>query len=47
MYLAFSSEIVVLWIHIIAGCVWIGGQITLGMLVPVLRGQPDLVTAAA
>jgi putative copper export protein len=47
MYLAPSSQIVVLWIHIIAACVWIGGQITLGMLVPVLRVDRDLVTAAA
>jgi uncharacterized membrane protein len=47
MYLAPSSQIFVLWIHIIAACVWIGGQITLGMLVPLLRGNGDLVTAAA
>lgn len=47
MYLAPSSQIVVLWIHIIAACVWIGGQITLGMLVPVLRGDRELVVAAA
>jgi uncharacterized membrane protein len=47
MYLAPSSQIFVLWIHIIAACVWIGGQITLGLLVPLLRADRDLVTAAA
>lgn len=47
MYLAPSTQIVVLWIHIVAACVWIGGQITLGMLVPLLRADRDMVTAAA
>lgn len=47
MYLAPSWPIVVLWLHIIAACVWIGGQITLGMLVPLLRSDRSLVTAAA
>ncbi len=47
MYLAPSPQIAVLWIHIIAACVWIGGQITLGMLVPLLRFDRDLVLAAA
>jgi putative copper export protein len=47
MYLAPSSQIVVLWIHILAACIWIGGQITLGMLIPLLRADRDLVTAAA
>ncbi|HLJ69440.1 MAG TPA: CopD family protein [Chloroflexota bacterium] len=37
---------VVLWIHVLAACVWIGGQITIAMLVPVLRGQPDLLSVA-
>jgi hypothetical protein len=38
---------IVLWLHILAACVWIGGQITVAVLIPMLRGQPDLVTAAA
>jgi putative copper export protein len=37
----------VLWIHVLAACVWIGGQITIGMLVPVLRGQPEVLATAA
>lgn len=47
MYLSPSPQIAVLWIHIIAACVWIGGQITLGMLVPLLRSDRELVLAAA
>ena len=38
---------VVLWIHVIAACVWIGGQITLGMIVPMLRSEPELVRDVA
>lgn len=47
MYLSPSWPILVLWLHIIAACVWIGGQITLGMLVPLLRSDRQLVLAAA
>jgi putative copper export protein len=36
-----------LWIHVIAACIWIGGQITLGMIVPMLRSQPDMMRAVA
>ena len=36
-----------LWIHILAACIWIGGQITLGMIVPMLREQPQLIRTVA
>src|SRR5437660_421440 len=36
-----------LWLHVISACIWIGGQITIAMLIPLLRGQPALLTAAA
>lgn len=47
MYLSPSSQILVLWLHIVAACVWIGGQIVLGALVPLLRSDRELVMAAA
>jgi len=37
----------VLWIHIIAACVWIGGQIVLGMIVPLLRSDVRLLRSVA
>jgi putative copper export protein len=33
----------VLWIHVLAACIWIGGQITLGMMMPMLRTVPDVM----
>jgi putative copper export protein len=47
VFLGTSGAQIVLWLHILAACVWIGGQITLGALVPVLRGNRTLVSAAA
>ncbi len=42
-------DIVRLWLHLVAACVWIGGQITLAAFVPVLRrtATPDVVRAVA
>jgi uncharacterized membrane protein len=39
----FSGADFVLWIHVLAACVWIGGQITLGMVMPMLRSTPDVM----
>lgn len=39
----FTGADYVLWIHVIAACVWIGGQITLAMIVPMLRTSPGLL----
>jgi putative copper export protein len=47
MYLGLNGPILVLFLHILAATVWIGGQITLAMLVPLLRGVEGLATAAA
>ena len=38
---------VALWFHVLAACVWIGGQITLGAVVPLLRTDPDVVRSVA
>lgn len=37
----------VLWLHVLAACVWIGGQLTIALLIPMLRSQPALLSAAA
>jgi putative copper export protein len=37
----------VLWIHVLAACIWIGGQITLGMVMPMLRTVPDVMRNVA
>ena len=28
----------VLWVHVVAACIWIGGQITVAAVIPLLRG---------
>ena len=47
MYLPIDGAMLVLWIHILAATVWIGGQITLLALVPLLRAAEGMATAAA
>jgi putative copper export protein len=34
----------VLWIHVLAACVWIGGQVTVAAVIPLLRGQPGVAS---
>lgn len=36
----------VLWVHVLAACVWIGGQIIVAAIVPMLRGVDGLAAAA-
>jgi putative copper export protein len=47
MFLSVSTFTFVLWIHVLAACVWIGGQVAIGMVLPMLRGQPEMLRAAA
>lgn len=42
-----NSAEIVLWLHVLGACVWIGGQVTIAALIPMLRGQPLLMRAAA
>jgi putative copper export protein len=37
---------VVLWLHVLAACVWIGGQVTVAAVLPMLRGVDGLAAAA-
>jgi uncharacterized membrane protein len=43
----FTGSDIVLWIHVLAACIWIGGQITLGMMMPMLRTVPDIMRDVA
>jgi putative copper export protein len=47
MFLAPHWAAINLWLHVMAATVWIGGQITLGLLVPLLRRDRDLLIASA
>ncbi|HZS14043.1 MAG TPA: CopD family protein [Candidatus Dormibacteraeota bacterium] len=29
----------VLWVHVVAACIWIGGQVTVAAVIPLLRGR--------
>jgi putative copper export protein len=45
--LSLSSDDIRLFLHVLAATIWVGGQITLAALVPVLRTSDDGVTAKA
>jgi putative copper export protein len=45
--LASFAESVRLSLHVLAATIWVGGQITLAVLVPVLRRTPDAARDAA
>lgn len=36
----------ILWLHVLAACVWIGGQVTVAAVIPLLRGQAGLAAMA-
>jgi putative copper export protein len=44
--LSISGQSFVLWLHVVAACVWIGGQATVAAVIPMLRGHGDLAARA-
>lgn len=47
MFLSPTGAGFVLWVHILSACVWIGGQVTIAILMPVLRVDPQILAASA
>ncbi|MEV0667986.1 hypothetical protein ACIBI3_42985 [Actinomadura luteofluorescens] len=45
--LAVTTADVRIFLHVLAATIWVGGQITLGALVPALRGYEGVAKAAA
>ncbi|GAA3138771.1 hypothetical protein GCM10010466_32260 [Planomonospora alba] len=45
--LSVSLDTVRVFLHVLAACVWVGGQLTLAFLVPALRATGEGVTKAA
>lgn len=37
-----SAPTLVLWVHLVAACIWIGGQVTVAAIIPLLRDQREL-----
>jgi putative copper export protein len=44
--LPIGSTQLVLWLHVLAACVWMGGQVTVAAVLPLLRGAEGLAAAA-
>lgn len=40
--LSVSAPTLVLWVHLVAACIWIGGQVTVAAIIPLLRDQREL-----
>jgi putative copper export protein len=40
--LSVSAPVFVLWVHIVAARIWIGGQVTVAVVIPLLRDHRDL-----
>ena len=40
--LSVSGPTFVLWVHIVAACIWIGGQVTVAAVIPLLRDHGEL-----
>ncbi len=36
-----TAESIRLFLHVLAACIWVGGQLTLGVVIPALRPAPD------
>jgi putative copper export protein len=43
--LTFTGHAVLLWLHVLGACVWIGGQLVVAVMVPLTRGDPRLARA--
>jgi putative copper export protein len=43
--LTVTSHALVLWVHVLSACVWIGGQITILAVLPVVRRTPGMPAA--
>lgn len=44
--LQLDGAVIVLWLHVLAACIWIGGQVVVAVLIPALRGVEGLAAAA-
>ncbi|MEP6625203.1 MAG: CopD family protein [Acidimicrobiia bacterium] len=36
-----TADTIRLFLHVLAACIWVGGQLTLGVVIPALRPAPD------
>ncbi len=45
--LSISSDTIRVFLHVLAATIWVGGQVTLGALVPALKGFDGATKAAA
>ena len=43
--LTITAHELVLWVHVLSACVWIGGQITILAVLPVVRATPGMPAA--
>jgi putative copper export protein len=43
--LPIGGHALLLWFHVLGACTWIGGQLAVAVVVPVLRGEPRLAAA--
>jgi putative copper export protein len=43
--LPIQADAVILWMHVLAACVWIGGQVVIAAIIPLVRGFDWLATS--
>ena len=46
LVLSISGHTLILWLHVVAACIWIGGQVTVAALIPRLRGHSEMARLA-